>query len=120
MTERLLTAHLAAYGGRIERGTELLGLEQDAEAVRARLATPDGTEVVQARYVVGCDGAHSRVRQVLGTAFEGGAFPEQYMLGDVEVDWDLPPGYAVRSVHQDAELALRTEGDRFSGARGTR
>nr|WSX73332.1 FAD-dependent monooxygenase [Streptomyces sp. NBC_00899]WSX80602.1 FAD-dependent monooxygenase [Streptomyces sp. NBC_00899] len=101
-TERLLTARLEAYGGRIERGTELLGLEQDADAVRARLGTPGGTETVQARYVVGCDGAHSRTRQVLGLSFEGDAFPEEYMLADVEVDWDLPSGYTVRSVHQDA------------------
>ncbi|WUH94885.1 FAD-dependent monooxygenase [Streptomyces sp. NBC_00433] len=104
-TEQLLTAHLAAYGGRIERGTELLGLEQDADAVSATLRTADGTETLRARYVVGCDGAHSRTRQALGLAFEGDAFPEEYMLGDVEVDWDLPPGYTVRSVHQDAEGA---------------
>jgi 2-polyprenyl-6-methoxyphenol hydroxylase-like FAD-dependent oxidoreductase len=101
-TEALLTAHLEAYGGHVERGTELVGLEQDADAVRARLRTPDGTETVQARYVVGCDGAHSRTRKALGLAFEGDAFPEEYMLADVAVDWDLPSGYTVRSAHQDA------------------
>jgi 2-polyprenyl-6-methoxyphenol hydroxylase-like FAD-dependent oxidoreductase len=100
-TEQLLTARLEAYGGRVERGTELLDLEQDADGVRARLGTADGTETVQARYLVGCDGAHSRTRRVLGLAFEGDAFPEEYMLADVEVDWDLPSGYTVRSVHQD-------------------
>jgi 2-polyprenyl-6-methoxyphenol hydroxylase-like FAD-dependent oxidoreductase len=100
-TERLLTERLEAYGGRVERGTQLLGFEQDADAVRARLGTADGTETVQARYLVGCDGAHSRTRRELGIGFEGDAFPEQYMLGDVEVDWDLPPGYAVRSLHLD-------------------
>ncbi|WP_333771555.1 FAD-dependent monooxygenase [Streptomyces sp. IBSBF 2435] len=104
-TEQLLTARLEAYGGRVERGTELLDVEQDAGtagSVRAGLGTADGTETVRARYVVGCDGAHSRTRQVLGPAFEGDAFAEEYLLGDVAVDWDLPHGYAVRSVHQDA------------------
>jgi 2-polyprenyl-6-methoxyphenol hydroxylase-like FAD-dependent oxidoreductase len=102
-TERLLAARLEAYGGEVERGTELLDLAQDAGTVRAGLRTADGTETVAARYVVGCDGAHSRTRQALGLAFEGDAFPEEYMLGDVEVDWDLPTGYAVRSAHQDAD-----------------
>ena len=32
--------------------------------------------------------------------FEGAAFEEQYMLGDVEVDWSVPRGYGVRSMHQ--------------------
>ncbi|MFI0897520.1 FAD-dependent monooxygenase [Streptomyces sp. NPDC020983] len=102
VTEQLLTRHLEAYGGRVERGTELLGLDQDGDGVRARIAAPGGTETVRARYVVGCDGAHSRTRRELGIAFEGDAFPEEYMLADVEVDWDLPPGYAVRSLHHDA------------------
>ena len=40
------------------------------------------------------------VRKALGLTFEGAAFEEQYMLGDVEVDWSLPRGYAVRAMHQ--------------------
>ena len=48
---------------------------------------------VRARYLVGADGAHSVVRKALGLTFEGAAFDEEYMLGDVEVDWSLPRGY---------------------------
>ncbi|MYU47565.1 pentachlorophenol monooxygenase, partial [Streptomyces sp. SID7803] len=61
----------------------------------ARLRTADGgTEEVRAGYLVGCDGAHSTVRKGLGLSFEGGgAFGEEYMLADVEADWDLPYGY---------------------------
>ena len=51
-------------------------------------------------YLIGADGAHSLVRKTLGLSFEGGAFEEQYMLGDVEVDWSFPRGYAVRATHQ--------------------
>src|SRR6185295_7768155 len=51
-------------------------------------------------YLVGADGAHSAVRKGLGLASEGAAFEEQYMLGDVEVDWSIPAGYGVRSMHQ--------------------
>jgi 2-polyprenyl-6-methoxyphenol hydroxylase-like FAD-dependent oxidoreductase len=75
-TERLLTERLHAYGGRVERGTELLGLTQDEGGVTARLGTAGGTETVRAGYLVGCDGAHSRTRRELGIGFEGDAFPE--------------------------------------------
>ncbi|MET9615443.1 FAD-dependent monooxygenase [Kitasatospora indigofera] len=102
-TERLLTAHLAGYGTAVERGTELIDLGQDADGVRAVLRTPEGREDVQARYLIGCDGAHSPVRRAMGIRFDGDAFPEQYMLGDVEVDWDLPAGFSLRVIHHDAE-----------------
>ncbi|MFB7381303.1 FAD-dependent monooxygenase, partial [Kitasatospora purpeofusca] len=104
-TERLLTEHLAGFGTWVERGTELLGLEQDDDRVRAELATPDGPAVLRARYVVGCDGAHSRVRRAIGVDFAGDAFPERYMLGDVEVDWDLPGGYGVRCLRRTGDGA---------------
>ena len=98
--ERILTDYLTDHGVAIERGVALASFAQDGDAVTARLEGPGGRETVRARYLVGCDGAHSIVRKGLGLAFLGDAFPEQYMLGDVEVDWSLPPGWAVRSMHQ--------------------
>ncbi|AVZ71255.1 pentachlorophenol monooxygenase [Streptomyces lunaelactis] len=106
-TERILEEFLARFGTRIERGTELLSFTQDADGVSSRLLSSSGTEEeVRSRFLVGCDGAHSVVRKTLGLTFEGGAFPEEYMLADVEVDWDLPPGYGVRAMHHDAEGAV--------------
>lgn len=100
-TERLLAEHLAGLGGRVERGLELQSFEQDADGVTSTLAGPDGTETVRSRYLIGADGAHSVVRKGLGLTFEGDAFPEEFMLADVEVDWSQPRGLAVRSMHQE-------------------
>ncbi len=110
-TERLLAEHLSGLGMQIERGVELRSFNQDEDGVKATLRSSDGERTVRARYLVGCDGAHSTVRHGLELSFEGGAFPEEYMLGDVEVDWSAPPGYAIRSLHQtdgstDAMLVL--------------
>ncbi|MFK4687154.1 FAD-dependent monooxygenase [Streptomyces pristinaespiralis] len=105
-TERIIEEHLAQRGTRIERGTELVSFVQDEEGVWSTVTTPSGrTEEIRSRYLVGCDGAHSVVRKSLGLTFEGGAFPEEYMLADVEVDWGLPPGYSVRASHTDGEGA---------------
>ncbi|NEA53204.1 pentachlorophenol monooxygenase [Streptomyces sp. SID13666] len=99
-TERLLEEYVRGLGTAIERSTELLSFTQDADGVTARLMTASGgAEEVRTRYLIGCDGAHSTVRKGLGLGFEGGAFAEEYMLADVEADWDLPPGYGVRSLH---------------------
>lgn len=99
-TERLLAEHLAHLGGSVERGLELRSLAQDGEGVTAILGGPGGEETVRCRYLVGCDGAHSTARTQLGVGFEGDRFPEEYMLGDVEVDWSLPHTYGIRAMHQ--------------------
>ncbi|MFF5899697.1 FAD-dependent monooxygenase [Streptomyces argenteolus] len=118
-TERLLEELLTRWGGRVERDTELLSFEQDTGEVRAVLRLPSGaTKELTARYLVGCDGAHSAVRKGLGLTFDGAALPEEYMLGDVEVDWDLPAGYGIRSSHvvdgrtDDMLVCIPLPGDR--------
>ncbi|WP_179887874.1 FAD-dependent monooxygenase, partial [Streptomyces sp. b94] len=83
-TERLLEEFLGRYGTGIERSTALVAFAQDPAGVTSRLTTTSGDEVeVRSRFLVGCDGAHSAVRKGLGLSFEGGAFPEEYMLADV-------------------------------------
>jgi pentachlorophenol monooxygenase len=99
-TERVLRDELALHGVTIGRGLRVTGFTQDANGVTATVAGDGGEQRIRAQYLIGADGAHSTVRKTLGLTFEGGAFDEQYMLGDVEVDWSLPPGYGLRSMHQ--------------------
>ncbi|WP_229839847.1 FAD-dependent monooxygenase [Streptomyces brasiliensis] len=99
-TERLLEEYVAGLGTIIERGTALLSFTQDPDGVTVRLRTASGAEEeIRVGHLIGCDGAHSTVREGLGLTFEGGAFTEEYMLADVEADWDLPHGFGVRSSH---------------------
>ena len=77
--EVLLTGHLSKLGGRIERGLRLDTFTQDADGVSSSLIDAQGkTEEVRSRWVVGCDGAHSRVRHGLGFPFEGASYEEKW------------------------------------------
>lgn len=96
-TERVLTQALAEHGTVVRRGIELTGFEQTADGVVADLRDGDDTTRLAARYLVGCDGAHSAVRKGLGVSFDGDAFREEYMLADVELDWSMPGGYGIRA-----------------------
>ncbi len=87
----------------MQRDVDFVGFTQDAIGVTSSLRTADGDHTISTQYLVGCDGAHSLVRKGLGIDFEGDAFPEEYMLGDVELDWDLPSGYAIRSMHRTGD-----------------
>lgn len=83
--ERLLVERLAEAGVRVERRTELLGFEDTGGRVLARLRRPDGAEqTCEAAYLAGCDGAHSRVREVLGTGFPGGTYSHLFYVADVD------------------------------------
>jgi 2-polyprenyl-6-methoxyphenol hydroxylase-like FAD-dependent oxidoreductase len=91
-TERILNEYLARRGVAVERGVELVDLNQDADgSVTTRLRGVDGrTQVVRARYVVGCDGAHSAVRERCGIEFAGAAYPQTFLLADLEADQLTP------------------------------
>jgi 2-polyprenyl-6-methoxyphenol hydroxylase-like FAD-dependent oxidoreductase len=89
-TERVLTERLSELGVGIERGVELVALEQDAQEVRSRLRGPDGREeTVTSSWLAGTDGSHSTVRAQVGTSLEGSFKGERFLLADVEADHDL-------------------------------
>jgi 2-polyprenyl-6-methoxyphenol hydroxylase-like FAD-dependent oxidoreductase len=86
-TEALLGEHLLGAGVTIERGVELVSSAEESGEVRCLLRRRDGAEErIRARYIVGCDGAHSTVRKQAGIPFEGDAYLQDFMLGDVEAD----------------------------------
>ncbi len=89
-TEGVLRALLARRGGSIERDVELVSLAQDAGGVDATLRGPAGEERVRAKWIVGCDGAHSATRKALGAAFTGHTYEETFLLADVKIAWDEP------------------------------
>ena len=89
-SERILVKHQEGLGQKIERGVELAGFEQDEDKVSSTLLYQDGgEEVVHSRWLVGCDGAHSKVRNTLGIPFEGIQYKEPFILADIKVDWSL-------------------------------
>jgi 2-polyprenyl-6-methoxyphenol hydroxylase-like FAD-dependent oxidoreductase len=93
-TERILVEHLAAAGVHVERGVELTGLSDTADCATATLRHRDGREeAVSARYVAGCDGAHSTVRRLAGIRFEGSSYPQTFVLADVDAE-GVEPGAA--------------------------
>ncbi|MEU2042438.1 FAD-dependent monooxygenase [Nocardia niwae] len=83
--ERLLGEHVGELGIEVRRGHQVLDVGQDADAVTAQVDGPDGPYRVTARYLVGCDGARSRVRDLAGIPFPGTVYPEVNRLAQITV-----------------------------------
>ncbi|WP_280247195.1 FAD-dependent monooxygenase, partial [Nocardia abscessus] len=83
--ERLLDEHARELGADIRRGHDVVGVSQDDATVTVDVRGPDGPYQVTARYLVGCDGGRSRVRDMAGIAFSGTTYPEVNRLGQVAV-----------------------------------
>jgi 2-polyprenyl-6-methoxyphenol hydroxylase-like FAD-dependent oxidoreductase len=86
-TEALLVERLAELGGEVLRPKALTGLSQDRDGVTA---TFDDGDSIRARFVVGCDGAHSTVREQAGIGFAGGEYAESFTLADVRLAGEAP------------------------------
>ena len=71
-TEQILRDALQSSGVQVEWNTSLENLQETQQSVKVRVAKEeDSFEEFRARYVVGCDGAHSKVRHLLGVHFKG-------------------------------------------------
>jgi 2-polyprenyl-6-methoxyphenol hydroxylase-like FAD-dependent oxidoreductase len=82
--ERLLIERLRELGVEVERPVELTGFEDTGGEIRATLRKSGSEETGAYAYLAGCDGARSKVREVLNTGFPGGTYDHLFYVADVE------------------------------------
>ena len=84
--EAILTAHLLGLGVTVERGVSMVRPEADEDSVIAVLTGAQAAEErARFRYIVGCDGDASTTRAALHLTFEGEAYPQDYVVCDLEL-----------------------------------
>ena len=82
-TEQVLEARLAQFGGAVEWGTTFAELDEREDHVEATLETPGGRQTVRARWLIGCDGGRSTVRDRAGLRLDRRDSGVQFLLADV-------------------------------------
>lgn len=90
VTERLLLEALRRKGGDVEYRTAFVSAAEQDSQVDVVVNRDGAHENITARYVIGCDGAHSAVRHLLKIPFEGGEYQQAFLLADVETNPDVP------------------------------
>ncbi len=83
-TELVLEEHLNSLGGVVEWGTSLEEIQDGDDRVRALVTRDGGSERVSARWLVGCDGGRSRVRDQIGLRLTRREARATFILADVK------------------------------------
>ncbi len=84
-------------------------------AVLARRPDDESTQTFTGRLVLGCDGANSTIRQLVGVATQDLGFTERWLVVDIRADHDLATWDGVEQVCNPARAAtfMRVSGDRY-------
>ena len=84
-------------------------------AVRTRRLDDETRQTFTGRLVLGCDGANSTIRQLVGVTTQDLGFTERWLVVDVRTDRDLDTWDGVEQVCDPARAAtfMRVSGDRY-------
>ena len=91
--EQLLRSKLSGYSNAVVlNGTEVVSIEQHAKNVKikCRNISDDQEHALNAKYLVGCDGANSFVRSVIGSDVDDLGFNERWLVVDLKLKRERP------------------------------
>ncbi|WP_227268760.1 FAD-dependent oxidoreductase [Roseobacter weihaiensis] len=82
-----------AKGAPVEvRGKNRLdSIETHTDCTVLTVTTPDGPYTLEADWVIGCDGASSPLREMMGLEFDGRVFQDSFLIADIRMKSDEFP-----------------------------
>jgi 2-polyprenyl-6-methoxyphenol hydroxylase-like FAD-dependent oxidoreductase len=103
-TETIMENALIGLGVRPEWNVELTGVRLAGDKVETELKGAHGGTF---DYVYAADGAHSRVRELLGLAFTGYTHKRTWSIADAVIpDWPFPETTAMANLHRNGDMGF--------------
>ena len=90
LVERIETAKAAGAPIELRGKNRVDQVQPAADGVTVDIMTPDGPYKITADYLIACDGARSPIRDMLGLAFDGRVFEDNFLIADVKMTADFP------------------------------
>lgn len=96
-TEEILEKHLITIQDDIlKKGETVIAVSDSKDHVETITRDSDGNrQTYKAKFVIGCDGKQSTVRELLNIPFEGSPYPDTFTMGDFSDSTDIGPVAAI-------------------------
>ncbi|WP_172328220.1 FAD-dependent oxidoreductase [Mangrovicoccus sp. HB161399] len=88
--DAILRAQAAGAPIEIRGANRVDAVESSEHGATLDLMTPDGPYRISADWLIGCDGARSPLRDMLGLGFEGRVFEDNFLIADVKMTAEFP------------------------------
>ncbi|MFD2161365.1 FAD-dependent monooxygenase [Paradesertivirga mongoliensis] len=92
-TERILVDYLTGNACPIYWDTQVLGLYQTDKVVSVKVKRSAGEEIISCDWLIGADGAGSKVRKSLNISFSGGTYENKFFLADMKIAGEKSTDY---------------------------
>jgi len=86
--EDLLYQHIKTTGQDVLWNTAFIKYEEFNDKVVVEAQQEDNDILIEAKYLIACDGAHSPVRHQLGSSFAGGTYENKFIVADTILNWE--------------------------------
>ncbi|MDW4498502.1 FAD-dependent oxidoreductase [Sulfitobacter sp. D35] len=90
LVERVRAAQAAGAPIELRGRNRVDGVEVHDDHVMLDITTPEGPYRIAADWLIGCDGASSPLRKMLGLDFEGRVFKDSFLIADITMTADFP------------------------------
>lgn len=90
LVERVREAQAAGASIELRGKNRVEAVDVQQDHVALQIATPDGPYSITADWLIGCDGASSPLRGMLGLDFEGRVFKDSFLIADIKMTADFP------------------------------
>lgn len=105
--EHLLYEFVRAHGKDVLWQVTLDDFSQDDTGVMGTIVDASGEKtLVEAQYLVACDGSKSQIRSGLGLTFEGSTLERLFYVADVQMNWDFPHDFLTACLAKDRSTAF--------------
>ena len=90
LVERVREAQAAGAPIELRGRNRVEAVEVRDDHVVLQVLTPEGPYTLEADWLIGCDGAGSPLRTMLGLGFEGRVFQDSFLIADIRMKADFP------------------------------
>ena len=88
--DRIVSANAGGANIDVRGKNRVENVNLHKDHARIHVVTPEGPYSLESEWLIGCDGAGSPLRKMVGADFEGRVFEDNFLIADIRMQADFP------------------------------